>query len=128
MKIRMKDNTIRLRLMQQEVERFSTEGIVTTATWMGASPENCLTYTLKKNDGSGSVTAFFEKGEVTVSVPAKLADDWAGTNKVGIEANMPLINGEHLYILIEKDFKCLQERPNEDESDAFPNPVEGNAC
>lgn len=124
----MKDNSIRLRLMQGEVDRFSTEGIVTTATWMGVSPDNCLTYTLKKSEESAAVAAYFEKGEIIVSVPFKLAEDWAGSKKVGIEAQMPLANGEQLHILIEKDFKCLQERPNEDESDAFPNPVEGSAC
>ena len=33
-----------------------------------------------------------------------------------------------LSILIEKDFKCLTDRPNEDESDLFENPINKHDC
>ncbi|AHM58399.1 hypothetical protein D770_00625 [Flammeovirgaceae bacterium 311] len=131
MKIRLKDNSIRFRLMQGEVDRFSKEGIVTTVTCMGFSPENFLSYSLKKSEDSEVVTAVFEKGEIIVSVPSGLADDWTKTDRVGFDARMPLANNEQLNILVEKDFSCMQQRPGEDETDAFPNPLkglEGNVC
>jgi len=50
---------------------------------------------------------------------------WATTDLVGLEHQIQLKGEEKLAILIEKDFKCLQERPGEDEEDMFPNPDEG---
>ncbi|WP_162052923.1 DUF7009 family protein [Pontibacter pamirensis] len=127
MKIRMSDNSLRLRLMQQEVEQFNREGKVMTATQLGPSPSQILRYSLTKDEGAEVVTATFISNDIEVRVPAKLSEEWAQTDRVGLEDQMPLGEGRHLYILIEKDFKCLQERPREDESDAFPNPL-GMKC
>lgn len=40
---------------------------------------------------------------------------------VGFNNKMPLDNGEHLFLLVEKDFVCL-DNTFEDQSDNFPNP------
>ncbi|MEZ4932033.1 MAG: hypothetical protein R2788_07940 [Saprospiraceae bacterium] len=52
-----------------------------------------------------------------------MATDWSRSDEVGLEDDMPLGDGNALHILVEKDFKCLTER-SEDESDLFPNPNE----
>lgn len=124
MKIRMSDNSLRLRLMQQEVEQFNREGKVMTATQLGPSPAQTLRYSLIKDAEAEVVIATFISNNIEVYVPTKLGEEWAQTERVGIAEQMPLEEGKHLYILIEKDFKCLQERPHEDESDAFPNPLD----
>ncbi|WP_162912073.1 DUF7009 family protein [Pontibacter actiniarum] len=120
----MKDNSIRLRLMQQEVEQFKNKGKVVTTSQLGPSLAQAISYSLLKDEESEVVSASFIANNIKVLVPRELAKKWTDTDQVGIEGQMLLSEGEYLYILIEKDFKCLQERPNEDESDAFPNPLD----
>lgn len=44
----MKDNSLRLRLTQTEVDRFGSEGKVRSTTRIGPMPEHALTYTFVK--------------------------------------------------------------------------------
>ena len=44
---------------------------------------------------------------------------------MGISDDLFLENEDKLSILVEKDFKCLTDR-SEDESDMFPNPKESH--
>ncbi len=53
---------------------------------------------------------------------------WATTNQVSIRGEQQLEDGSTLGILVEKDFQCLTEREDEDESDMFPNPQAGSSC
>jgi len=47
---------------------------------------------------------------------------WAANEVVGYEHNMDIGNGKQLYLLLEKDFKCIDAPPSEDQSDNFENP------
>ena len=51
---------------------------------------------------------------------SKSAKDCA-TRQVGIEHNQSIGDESALRILVEKDFRCLQPRSDDDESDNFPN-------
>ena len=57
-----------------------------------------------------------------------IASEWATTDQVGIEKTIFVAEGSDLAILIEKDFKCLTDRPHEDESDLFENPMNNHDC
>lgn len=124
MKIRIKDSFLRLSLTQTEVEHFGREWKFSSPTRIGTVPEHTLTYSLVKDSGAGAVSASFEGIEKTVKVPEQTAADWAFTNKVGFDEFMPVKTGPKLFILVEKNCRWLQERPHEDGSDAFPNPME----
>jgi hypothetical protein len=50
-------------------------------------------------------------------MPNAMAEEWTSTDQVGFENN-----GGQLYLLIEKDFKCL-DNVAEDQSDNYPNPL-----
>jgi hypothetical protein len=50
---------------------------------------------------------------------------WATSEQVSIEANEALDDGDSLKILVEKDFACLAPREDEDETDMYPHPLEG---
>ena len=117
MKLRIFGNSIRLRLSQTEVERLHTTGKVEECVSFGKS---ALTYTLESS-GISEITASFENNRLVVSVPAGAARQWAASDEISLKAEKPLNPGESLKILIEKDFKCLTPR-DEDESDNFPNP------
>jgi hypothetical protein len=66
--------------------------------------------------------AHLEDGKITVTLPKEVAQNWAGSNELGLDHVLELGDDKQLRLLIEKDLKCLTDRPHEDESDAFPNP------
>ncbi|MBS1780685.1 MAG: hypothetical protein JST70_15250 [Bacteroidetes bacterium] len=119
MKLRIKGNSIRLRLTKSEMERFDKEGYIDERTEF--STQN-LVYALQQYDGA-NLSADLENGALTVYMPAALAHEWANSQKVGFEYEHELANGKKLYILIEKDFKCLDENITEDQSDQYDNPL-----
>jgi hypothetical protein len=57
----------------------------------------------------------FDGGRITISLPEVEARAWARENEVGIYSEEPW----GLKLSVEKDFQCLDTRPNEDDSDAF---------
>lgn len=119
MKIRIKGNSIRIRLTRSEVDRFGKEGHIEEHTNFG---EAFLTYALQKTTESNSLQAAFENNTVTMLMPQSWAEEWVETERVGYESNMPIGNGEELYLLLEKDFVCL-DNTTEDQSDNYPNPL-----
>jgi len=118
MKLRIKGNTIRFRLTQTEVDNLAA-GSVEDKTQFPA--ENSLVYRIKSDE---KFEISFNKGMVAISVPSIIIKEWATTNQIEISNSFELANTEQLEISIEKDFKCLTERPKEDESDMYPNPLE----
>lgn len=123
MKIRIQDNSVRLRLTQSEVNNFAEKGNVEAKTVFGDSPQSTLTYALVRAD-CNELKAEFKNNRIEISVPEKLATVWTSTELVGLDNN-PATNGESgLKILVEKDFACLKAREGEDESDMFPHPEE----
>lgn len=118
MKIRIRGNSVRLRLTKTEVEQFGTEGYIEERTqFIHAS----LTYALKVTEDA-EMTAELKDNKVTVYLPEAKAKEWVETQKVGFDAIMPLADGNELYLLLEKDFKCL-DNTNEDQSDNYENPL-----
>lgn len=125
MKVRIEGNSLRLRLKQKEVEEFSSNGKVSTVTKFGLHPNSFLQFSLLKDSSITIVQAIFEANEISVLVPEYQADQWTSTEEEGFDAYMPLEEEEKLYILVEKDFKCLHKGPDhKDDVDSFPNPQE----
>ena len=122
MKIRILGNSIRLRLTQSEVKNLAEKGKVEEQTQFGQAPDSVLIYSLEKKEAD-KISTSFSNNHIQVFLPKKMADEWALSDAVGLEHHMPTGNGKSFYILVEKDFKCLTDR-DEDESDHFPNPAE----
>jgi hypothetical protein len=127
MKLRLKNNSIRLRLTQSEVARFEETGKVEEAIEFGATGEDVFVYALAVSDAA-SINARFKDGKLTVFVPESEARAWASTSQIGLEHEQEIGQNKKLKILIEKDFACLDRRDGEDDADAFPHPREGKAC
>ncbi len=121
MKLRIKGDSLRLRLSQTELQSFAESGRVADSVRFPGSGR--LTYALQRDEEVGEVRAEFAGEGIMVRVPPALADEWSSTERVGFEQRQPLESGAELRILIEKDFQCLTERPGEDESDNFPHPL-----
>ena len=119
MKLRIKGNSVRIRLTKSEVEAFGNEGYLEEQTNF---INGTLTYALQRYDGEQmSATVFGNK--ITMQIPAAMAQEWVETNKIGFDYNQPLPDGNTLYMLLEKDFKCLDENITEDQSDSYDNPL-----
>lgn len=119
MKLRIKGNSIRLRLLRSEVDRFAADGRISDEVRFGGAE---LRYSLSMSDEIDSITVEFSHNEVAVLVPSAAARDWATGDAVGLETERQIGSGESLSILIEKDFACVDRPDDPDRVDAFPNP------
>lgn len=118
MKLRILDDSIRLRLTQTEVGRIAEGRGVRSHTRF---PDGTiLGYALEPSNGD-AIAASFTNGLITVRVPEDAARAWATNDQVALTARQP-IDGGTLNLLVEKDFECLEPRPGADDGDAFPNP------
>jgi hypothetical protein len=126
MKLRIKGDSLRLRLTKGEVSQLAESGMVEERVRFGAGAD--LVYRLHRDAATRDISASFAGGVVDVRVPDKSARDWAGSNEVTLAGNQSLGSSDELRIVIEKDFACLAPREGEDESDHFANPTVGKVC
>lgn len=120
MKIRIRDNSIRLRLTRGEVDDIHRLGVVTAKT--GFPGGRNLNYSLESSPANVNPAAFYSDNEITVRLPETLVLAWATSEQVSIEGEQLLDDGETLRLLVEKDFACLAPRAGEDESDMYTHP------
>jgi hypothetical protein len=118
MKLRIRGNSIRLRLLRGEVTEFGEKGSVRETINFGASR---LTYVLKNSAQASKLSAKFNENEIVVSVPIETALEWTETDLITLKGEQEIANGEVLKILVEKDFVCLDRPNDEDNRDAYPN-------
>jgi hypothetical protein len=124
MKLRIRGNTLRLRLSRGEVNELAERGEVRDGIAFGPEETARLGYAIVASDDATVTSARLAGGSVEVIVPRPLAREWATSETVGIEAEQAIGAGLSLQILVEKDFACLTPRKGEDDGDAFPNPNE----
>lgn len=120
--MRIRGNSIRLRLSQEEVKQLATSGHVGQSIQFGPEESQQLHYEIITQDGNAGIHAEFSGHEISVFIPRSQAKAWAETDEVSLSQHQLISSQESLQILIEKDFKCMIDRPDEDESDLYPNP------
>jgi len=127
MKLRIKGNSLRLRMSRSEVARVlageSLEETIHFTPEAGAS----FTYALVPESSVRMPTVQYAENRLTILIPADQANVWAATDQVGIIEDISLGGCGSLTILIEKDFACL-DRSEEDNADTFPHPISGPQC
>lgn len=127
MKLRILDNSIRLRLTQSEVDTVNSQGLVRGQVQFAGS--NSFAYVLESSPATVKPEAHISNNVLTVRVPQMEVSQWAESEQVSIASEQILDDGEHLKILVEKDFACLAPREGEDESDMFAHPdADGESC
>lgn len=126
MKLRIKGNSIRLRLGQSEVLRLARDGSIEESTAFGPFKQQAFTYALSVSPSERPIDASFVNGRIEIRVPRSVVDQWAATDQVVIEAVQRAGVGGELRILIEKDFACIDGASTESQADSFPHP--GAAC
>ena len=128
MKLRIKGNSIRLRLGRSEVVALAESGLVEESTHFDPLGQTRLVYRLVASPQATAITASFESNTLTVEIPGDQARSWALGGEIGLEARQALEPGESLRILIEKDLECIDAPPDESQADAFPRASHGSAC
>jgi hypothetical protein len=121
MKLRIRGDSLRLRLVRSELDELVRTGSV--ADGIGFPGGRSLTYRLHVHPGRQWNAALDEQG-ISVGLPKEVAERWFRPEEVGCRAALALESGRELSLLIEKDFPCLVDRPGEDDSDAFPRPAD----
>ena len=121
MKLRIRGDSVRLRLKKSEVD---TIGAGQSDVEQTRFPGSVLTYRLDVTDDE-SLSAGFSQGELAIRLPRAAAANWAGSDEVSLFGD-----AGDLSILVEKDFECLSpghHRPDEDDEDTYPQPEAGTA-
>ncbi|MFL5789635.1 MAG: DUF7009 family protein [Flavisolibacter sp.] len=125
MKIRILQNSIRFRLKQPEVARFNKYGSITETLEFGSDESEQLHFSLKCCDDP-EINIVKEKNKIIVFVPSNLCLKWINSEMVGFDKNVTANNGKTIYVLIEKDFACL-DASNEENEGSYPNPLDNCA-
>ena len=123
MKLRIKGDSLRLRLTQGEMRTLAERGEVEDGiSFPGGA---ALRYRLRADTGSADISARYERNLIEIIVPETLSRRWCDTDLVTLSASQATGNGE-LRMILEKDWACLAPREGEDESDNFTHPLAGS--
>ena len=122
MKLRIHGNSLRIRLTRSEVGKLAVTGCLEEQTLFAG---NKFVYALQSVENVNELSATLDTNKITMFVPGKLIKDWPENNVVGFNSKMPVAENVMLYLLLEKDFVCLDET-KEDQSDNYGNP--NKAC
>ena len=122
MKLRVLDNSIRLRLTRTEVDLIASEGLVKGHVAFAGT--NTFDYVLESSPATVKPEAHISNNVLTVRIPQEEIHNWANSEQVSILSQQILGDGAALKLLVEKDFACLAPRDGEDESDMFTHPLE----
>ncbi len=123
MKLRIRDNSIRLRLTRSEVELVRNDGLVRARVPFAG--RNNFDYVLESSPATVKPEAHISNNVLTVRIPEAEIISWSDSDEVSISASQILDGGDQLNILVEKDFTCLAPREGEDETDMYPHPEAG---
>jgi hypothetical protein len=123
MKLRIKGNSIRFRLLRSEVKRLEAAGTISEETRFGTRTDQTLKYSIAVSDGVDELSTEFSDNQILVLLPETEALKWCRSDEVGIENNIEIDGETTLSVLIEKDFECVGRPDDPDRADAFPHPA-----
>ncbi len=106
MKLRVKDNSLRIRLSADEVERLLNDKKVEAHTRFAAEPSQCLSYCVESWPDVPAMTAVYKPGHIRILIPEDQLHDWGATGVNSLRASQSVGNGQSLELLVEKDMPC----------------------
>ena len=126
MKLRVKGNSLRLRVAPSEMARLLDTGRIEETVRFASQPDAKLTYALEHVPAEQDISVRYRPQEVTVVLSTENARKWAQSEQVSVSGTVD-IGQETLDLLVEKDFACL-DRSDEDDKDRFSNPKSNVSC
>ncbi|SRR6266849_4677186 len=127
MKLRIKGNSLRLRVTRSELMRLIDTGHIEETIHFSSNEQSRLTYALEHESDLSSATLRYQWPAVVIVLPKEEATTWAESNQVGIYASVDLGPRGALDLIVEKDFACL-DLTDADNLDTFPNPHGAAIC
>jgi hypothetical protein len=127
MKLRIKGNSLRLRVSRSELERILAGEEVAETIRFAAAPEAKLTYALARGTQASAAIVRYRPQEVTVLLSKEQAESWGQDDQVGVYTLVDIAPEGLLELIVEKDFACL-DRSDADNKDTFANPLMGSVC
>jgi hypothetical protein len=127
MKLRIKGNSLRVRVSRSEVARVLAGDCLEETVYFTPEARAKFTYALHRETSLSRSTVQYTENRVEILIPADQANAGGTTDQVGIAEEISLGNLGLLALLIEKDFACL-DRSDEENEDTFPNPNDGTTC
>ncbi len=130
MKLRIKGDSLRLRISPGEMSQLLQSGRIEETIHFGPQRDARLTYALLTASGDPALgtamTVRYQPQEVVVVLAASQARAWAAGTEVGLYATINTGVGQ-LELAVEKDFACLDKSAPENH-DTFPHPNQGTVC
>ena len=121
MKLRIRSNSVRLRLGPREVQSLLQNGSLVETVRFGAGDTQALRYRLVLSSTGAPMSAQIKDFEITISISRSVTQAWAEDDGLTIVGEQSVGNDQTLKILVEKDLQCL-ESTAEPEQDVYPNP------
>ncbi len=122
MKLRLRENSIRLRLLQSEVIQLRETGNVSETIVFDINPTENLTYSLRVSEDADVISAQMTNNQIEVFLPLGATENWADSNETGLYAEQKIGDLASLKIIVEKDFVCVERPADADNKDAFLHP------
>jgi hypothetical protein len=127
MKLRIKGNSIRLRVSRSDLANLAECGAIQDEVHFSGRPRDAWIYSIVRSQALSVPTVEFEERQVRVVIGNEDVRRWLSTEEVGIYFSLGIgVNGM-LEVALEKDFACL-DRSDEENSDTFPNPLTSEHC
>lgn len=122
MKLRFRNNSLRLRVNRREVEGLAAGAILREEVHFPGDTR--MSYVLETSR-QASPEASFLQGVIRVAAPQEQVRAWASSDSIGIYFDLPA-DGASLRVAIEKDLECVDASPQERDPDAFPRGISKN--
>ena len=127
MKLRIKGNSLRLRVSRSELERFLTGERIEETIHFSSEPGAKLTYALQSASNGTMTEVRYSSQEITVLLSEGHIQEWSGANQAGVYSSVDIGPEGLLNLIVEKDFACL-DRSDEENQDTFANPHANENC
>jgi len=123
MKLRLKGNSVRIRLDRRDIERLIDHGKIDDSVRFG--PGHAFSYAVEIGPAARErPQASYTDGCITVRIDHEDAEEWLAGDRVGFDHEQA-VDGGVVRVLLEKDFVCIDRPAGEVAKDAYalPNPA-----
>jgi hypothetical protein len=116
MKLRLFNDSVRVRVRRPDVRTLMESGRVEHEVVVGPEAADRLTYSL----ALGNVWRLEpHRAGLSVTIPREDAEAWADSGRIGLGFTAPW----GTRVLVEKDFPCMEPRPDEADEGTYPRAV-----
>lgn len=124
MKLRFRENSLRLRVNRPEVENLAAGAALQEQVSFPGSGRFC--YVLEPSQ-EAAPSASFRDGVLRISAPYGQMKRWARSDEIGLYFQLSA-DGTPLEVAIEKDLECIDGPPEERDPFAFQRSSTGKNC